>query len=76
LAYNLGNFLRQLTLPKPIRQWSMTTLREMLIKIGAKAVRHARYTVFQMAEVAVPQDLFRSILRRIDQIGAVVASTA
>jgi hypothetical protein len=29
-----------------------------------------------MAEVAVPQDLFRSILRRIDQIGAVVASMA
>ena len=77
LAYNLGNFLRQLALPKPIRHWSMTTLREKLIKIGAKVVRHARYTVFQMAEVAVPQDLFRSILERIDQIGeAVVASTA
>jgi hypothetical protein len=75
LAYNLGNFLRQLALPKPIRRWSMTTLREKLIKIGAKVVRHARYTVFQMAEVAVPQDLFRSILRRIDQIGAIVAST-
>ncbi len=76
LAYNLGNFLRQLALPKPIRHWSMTTLREKLIKIGAKVVRHARYTVFQMAEVAVPQDLFRAILRRIDQIGKTVASTA
>jgi hypothetical protein len=53
LAYNFGNFLRQLALPKPIRHWSMTTLREKLIKIGAKVVRHARYTIFQIAEVAV-----------------------
>ena len=35
LAYNLGNFLRRLALPKPVRHWSMTTLREKLIKIGA-----------------------------------------
>jgi hypothetical protein len=76
LAYNLGNFLRQLALPKPIRQWTMTTLREKLIKIGAKVVCHARYTIFQMAEVAVPRDLFRAILGRIDQIGAIISSTA
>lgn len=76
LAYNLGNFLRQLALPKPIRHWTMTTLRNKLIKIGAKVVSHARYTVFQMAEVAVPQALLRAILGRIDQIGEAVASTA
>jgi hypothetical protein len=39
LAYNLGNFLRRLALPKSIRQWSLTTLREKLIKIGAKVTR-------------------------------------
>ena len=38
------------------------TLREKVVKIGAKVVAHARYTVFQMAEVAVPRDLFRRIL--------------
>jgi hypothetical protein len=76
LAYNLGNFLRQLALPKAIRQWTMTTLREKLIKIGAKVVCHARYTIFQMAEVAIPRDLFRAILGRIDQIGAIISSTA
>jgi Transposase DDE domain group 1 len=76
LANNLGNFLRQLALPKPIRHWTMTTLREKLIQIGAKVVRHARYTVFQMTEVAVPQALLRAILGRIDQIGEAVASTA
>jgi len=54
LAYNLGNFLRQAVLPPAVRHGTMTTLREKLIKIGAKVVRHARKVVFQMAEVAVP----------------------
>jgi hypothetical protein len=55
LAYNLGNFLRQLALPRPVRTWTLTTLREKLIKIGAKVVRHAKAVTFQLAEVAVPQ---------------------
>ncbi|GAF83778.1 unnamed protein product [marine sediment metagenome] len=54
LAYNLGNFLRRLALPRPMKHWTMTTLREKLIKIGAKIVAHSRYVFFQMAEVAVP----------------------
>ena len=60
LAYNLGNFLRQTVLPRAVRHWSLTTLREKLIKIGAKVVRHARQVIFQMAEVAVPRELFRA----------------
>ncbi len=66
LAYNLGNFMRTLVLPDAVEQWSLTTLREKLVKIGAKIVRHGRYIVFQMAEVAIPRDLFADILRRID----------
>ncbi len=46
--------------------WSLTTLRENLIKVGAKAVRHGRYTTFQLAEVAVSRVLFADILRLID----------
>ena len=76
LAYNLGIFLRQLALPRPIRHWSMMALREKLIKIGAKVVCHARYTVFQMAEVAVSRDLFESILERIRRIGMAMSDTA
>jgi len=57
LAYNLGNFLRRLALPQKVKHWSLTTLREKLIKIGAKVVSHARYVTFQMAEVAVPRRL-------------------
>ena len=68
LAYNLGNFMRTLALPDAVERWSLTTLREKLIKIGAKIVRHGRYVVFQMAEVAVPRDLFGDILRRIDRL--------
>ena len=53
IRYNLGNFLRTLATPEPIKDWSMTTLREKLIKIGAKVVSHGRYVAFQMAEVAI-----------------------
>jgi len=65
LAYNLANFLRRLVLPREMAQWRLTTLRERLVKIGAKLVRHARQIVFQMAEVAVPKELFAQILQRI-----------
>jgi hypothetical protein len=68
LAYNLGNFLRQAVLPRSVRHWSLTTLREKLIKIGAKVVRHSKKVVFQMAEVAVPRELFRAILQAIDRL--------
>ena len=68
LAYNLANFLRSLALPREVTQWSLTTLREKLVKIGARIVRHGRYVVFQLAEVAVPRALFAAILRRIDRL--------
>ncbi len=58
LAYNLGNFLRRLCLPKTINDWSLRSLQVKLIKIGGRIVRHARQFVFQLAEVAVPKDLY------------------
>ena len=68
LAYNLANFLRTLVLPDEVERWSLTTLREKVVKIGAKVVAHARSMVFQMAEVAVPRDLFRRILEMIGDL--------
>ena len=68
LAYNLANFFRTLVLPDEVGHWSLTTLREKVVKIGAKIIAHARYTVFQMAEVAVPHDLFRRMLAMIDDL--------
>ena len=49
-----------------MEHWSLTTLREKLIKIGANVVRHGRYITFQLAEVAIPRPLFAEILRLID----------
>lgn len=70
LACNLANFLRTLALPHEVSHWSLTTLREKLVKtcgersrtIGAKVVRHGRYLTFPLAEVAVPGVLFERIL--------------
>ncbi len=44
---------RTLATPKEVEHWSLTTLREKLVKIGAKVVSHGRYVTFQLAEVAV-----------------------
>ena len=49
-----------------VEHWSLTTLRETLIKIGAKVVRHGRFVTFQYAEVAIARALFAMILRHID----------
>ena len=60
--------MRTLGLPKEVEHWSLTTLREKLVKIGAKVVRHGRYVTFQLAEVAIPKSLFAEILRLIDRL--------
>jgi hypothetical protein len=68
LAYNLGNFLRTLATPEPIKDWSLTSLKEKLIKTGAKIVSHGRDVAFQMAEVAIPRTLFADVLRLIAEL--------
>ena len=68
LAYNLANFLRSLVKPEPIKDWSLTSLKEKLVKIGAKIVSHGRCVAFQMAEVAIPRNLFADILRLIAEL--------
>ena len=68
LAYNLGNFLRTLATPEPIKDWSLTSLKDKLIKIGAKVVSHGRYVIFQMAEVAIARQMSEEILRLIAEL--------
>ncbi len=68
LAYNLANFLRRLALPCEVKHGSLTTLREKLVKIGAKVTRHAKYVTFQLAEVAITRKLFVAILDRIERL--------
>ncbi len=62
----MANFPRALALPDEVEQWSMTTLREKQIKIGATVVRHGRCLTFQLAGVAIPRRLLAEILRLID----------
>ena len=61
-------------LSQPIKGWTLTTLREKLVKIGAKVVSHAKYIVFQLAEVAVPRQMFAGILERIGRLRLAEAS--
>jgi hypothetical protein len=63
-----GLLRRSLVLPNEVAHWSLSTLRERLVKIGARIVRHGRYLVFQLAEVAVPRTMFATILCRIDRL--------
>ena len=61
LAYNLGNFMRTLAMPNTGQPWLLTSLREKLI---------GRYVTFQMAEVAVPRQMFADILLLIARLRA------
>ena len=54
--------------PASIKDWSLTSLKDKLIKIGAKVVSHGRYITFQMAEVAIPRRMFQEILRMIAEL--------
>jgi len=73
LAYNLANFMRTLAIPRTADPWSLTSLREKLVKIGAKVVSHGRYVTFQLAEVAVSRRMFADILLLISRLRAPTA---
>lgn len=68
LADNLANVMRTLAIPRAIETWSPTSLRERLIKTGARLVRHGRYAVFQLAEAAVPRAVFAGIITLINRL--------
>lgn len=72
MASNLGNFLRRIALPQSVKLWTLTTLWDKLIKIGSKTVRHSRYVTCQLAEVAIPRRLYRTILDRIRRFAAIM----
>jgi hypothetical protein len=57
-----------------VKHWTLITLRAKLIKTGAKVVSHAKYLVFQLAEVAVPRQVFAAILGRSGRLRLACAS--
>ena len=62
--------MRRLTLPKAVQEWSLRSVQLKLIKTGARLVRHARSLVFQVAEVAVPRDVWASVFAGIGGLRA------
>ena len=65
--------MRTLATPKTTQSWSLTSLREKLIKIVAKVVSHGRDVTFQ-AEVAVSRQMFADMLALIARLRAPPAS--
>jgi hypothetical protein len=63
-------------MPKAIKHWTLMTLRDNLINIGAKVVNHGRYTILQMAKTAVSHKMFAAMLSRIAKLRDRMASTA
>jgi Transposase DDE domain group 1 len=68
IAYNLGNLLRRLALPRAIQSWSLTSLQQRLFKTGGRLIRHARYFILQLAESYLTPRLFGQILGRIERL--------
>ena len=68
IAYNLGNLLRRLALPRAIRSWSLSSLQQRLFKTGGRLIRHARYFTLQLAESYLTPRLFGQILGRIERL--------
>jgi hypothetical protein len=62
--------MRTLAMPKTAQPWSLTSLRKKLIQIGAKMVSHGRYVTCQLAEVAVPRQMFVAMLMLIARLRA------
>ena len=65
MAYNLGNLLRRLVLPKRIENRSLTSLQQRLVKTGGRLVKHARYYWLLLQENHLTRRLFGGMLRRI-----------
>jgi hypothetical protein len=65
IAYNLGNLLRRLAMPRRIGNWSLTSLQQRLVKTGGRLVKHARYYWLLLAESHLTRRLFRAMLGRI-----------
>jgi hypothetical protein len=64
----LGNLWRRLVLPKGIGTWSLTSLRQRLVKTGGRLIKHARYYWLLLAESHLTRLLVGSILRQIEAL--------
>jgi hypothetical protein len=65
VAYNLGNLRRRLALPRRIKNWSLTSLQQRLVKTGRRLVKPARHHWLLLAEGHLNRRLFDNLLRLI-----------
>jgi len=65
IAYNLGNLWRRLALPTRVATWSLTSLRQRLVKTGGRLIQHARYYWLLLAESHLTRRLFGNMLQKI-----------
>ena len=65
VATTLGNLWRRLVLPARIGAWSLTSLRQRLVKTGGRLIIHARYYWLLLAEGHLTRRLFAGMLRKI-----------
>ena len=68
--YNLVTFFRCIDLSEAMMDWSLTSLKLMVIKIGARVVRHTRAITFQLAKVAATGSMPRATLAAIPRLRA------
>jgi hypothetical protein len=57
-------------LPTRIATWSLTSLRQRLVKTGGRLIKHARYYWLLLAENHLTRRIFGEILRKIAALPA------
>lgn len=65
LAYNIFNWFKRLALSAKMRKQQIGTIRLKLLKIAAKAVHSARYTIFKLCSSCPYKDEFYETLENI-----------
>lgn len=68
LAYNIFNWFKRLALPAKMRKQQIDTIRLKLLKIAAKVVHSARYTIFKLCSSCPYKNEFYEILENIRQL--------
>jgi hypothetical protein len=56
---------RRLALPTRVAAWSLTSLRQRLVKTGRRLIKHARYYSLLLAESHLTRRLFGNMLQKI-----------
>lgn len=66
LAHNFGNLLRRTTAAATRREWSLARLREMLLRVPARLLLHARRVTVVVRDDALP--LWNAVLARLGRL--------